>query len=571
MTELMTFVTVAIVAFVFLGLFTPLSFLRSLAWRTAMLLVLVWIALALVGQLAVFVVDSVRQVDLRSLTVAGLVAGGLGALAFEYGFGRATPKVWTRAHSASNLVPSFEPFVGKDLNGQLLTVLAQDTIGVIGPPRSGKTSILIAQLLNWAGPAISVSVRPDVAIATGDQRLRLAKKYGGKIYYFDPSESTRNELAALAGGHWEYIPTVRWSPIRGCELPQRAVLMAEAMVRSAAAIRGGQHQRHPHFEDLAIKLLKGMLHVAALNGQTIEDVVSWANGHEYMAVAGALRESSSSERIGWAKDLESMADLSVEEAGSAFSTLQNALAAFSLSIVQENSKDTDFDLWQFIKTRSTLYVVAGAMMQDALAPLFSAMIESIAFRLIEDEAQKTLGRLEPRVLLQIDELPNIAPLPSIVKLITQAGGRGLCLVYAAQTWAQLTDRYGLPGMRSIWHSTKAHIVFGGTNDLEMLRQISGLHGRKRKVVVTVNTPRFDFFFNRTHSRTITEEPRIHEDEIQTPPHDNQHGAHVFYNGGFQPIKPAPVNDPQRGQPFYSASGWHPSTPSSMQLQKYAEV
>jgi hypothetical protein len=86
--------------------------------------------------------------------------------------------LWPRLHRHER------PYLGwsraRTHRWRLAAGTSEDSIGVVGPPRVGKTmGVIIPQLLLWAGPAISTSTKPDVLRATAGWRLELARRYGG--------------------------------------------------------------------------------------------------------------------------------------------------------------------------------------------------------------------------------------------------------------------------------------------------------------------------------------------------------------------------------------------------------
>jgi type IV secretory pathway TraG/TraD family ATPase VirD4 len=435
----------------------------------------------------------------------------------------------------------------------LITVSAEDTIGVIGPPRAGKTAgILIPQAMMWAGPMISVSVKEDILLATGDQRTTIARPFGGNIHVFDPTDGSKPEIEAMGPHHPSLF--VRWSPIAGCEVAETAKLRAEAMVgASFGGEDGATAQRNTHFEHRASMILRTMFHAAAVSDATIGDVLGWIDSQDFMEPASRIRDSESTEK-GWVSELLGLAQIAPEERGSSFSTAANAMDAFRLSTVQRNCAATDLDLRSFVQQRSTLYVVAGASMQKAIAPLFSALIESIAFACIDELAREGGGRLEPRLLLQLDEIANIAPLPNLQRLLTLCGGRGVCLSYAGQSWRQLASRYGQDSMRSIWQSTKAQLVFGGVGDAEMLRELEELMGKTKEKKVT-RSHKAHLPTGASVSVSKEDEARLHLDQIYSDPDH----AFLFYRGDYQHITPAKIFDANLGRPFAAAAGWSPSS------------
>ncbi len=96
----------------------------------------------------------------------------------------------------------------------------EDSIVIVGPPRSGKgLHLVIPSILDAPGAVITTSTRPDNLTAT-----LTAREATGPVVIFDPQ--------CLAPG----IPSAaRWSPIRGCENPQTALLRGKALTTGAAS------------------------------------------------------------------------------------------------------------------------------------------------------------------------------------------------------------------------------------------------------------------------------------------------------------------------------------------------
>ena len=100
----------------------------------------------------------------------------------------------------------------------------EDSIMVIGPPRSGKgLHLVIPAILDAPGAVVVTSTRPDNLTATMRARRRI-----GPVAIFDPQH--------LADG----LPAgMRWSPIRGCESPQTAMIRATGLAAGTGLSSGG--------------------------------------------------------------------------------------------------------------------------------------------------------------------------------------------------------------------------------------------------------------------------------------------------------------------------------------------
>lgn len=78
-----------------------------------------------------------------------------------------------------------------------------DSVGLVGPPRYGKTSgIIIPALLYWSGPAVSTTTRGDILRFCGNWRRRVAAPEGRST---STTPSTARALAekvsARCAGH----------------------------------------------------------------------------------------------------------------------------------------------------------------------------------------------------------------------------------------------------------------------------------------------------------------------------------------------------------------------------------
>src|SRR5689334_10956091 len=125
----------------------------------------------------------------------------------------------------------------------------EDSVVVLGPPRSGKgLHLVIPAILDAPGAVVTTSTRPDNLTVT-----LWARGRGGPVAVFDPQH--------LAPG----VPSpTRWSPIRGCDDPQTALLRARALTTGTAA---GTTDAN-FWQASAEQAVRCLLHAAALGGRT---------------------------------------------------------------------------------------------------------------------------------------------------------------------------------------------------------------------------------------------------------------------------------------------------------------
>lgn len=341
-----------------------------------------------------------------------------------------------------------------------------DSLGIVGPPRYGKTSgLIIPSLLYWDGPLVSTSTRGDILAATGDWRRRIAQGSGGRVWVYDPFDS-------------EGYGTMRWSPLAGCEDPSVCYRRVQAMT----AVSSGGIADADHWRSGAALILRGLFHAAALADEPMAQVRRWLARQDVRRPAELIRTRPDAAH-GWADDLEALPLLGDRERGSFYSVARTCLEATAEPRVLTSSSAVDLDIDTFLTTNSSLYIVGPSHYQDAVAPLIVGLIDSIAQRAAELAAAQG-GRLNNPLLLALDEVANIAPLKSLPSLVSEGGGRGILTLWAAQSLAQMRARYGTDQAQAILTATTTKIIYGGMSNDTDLRNVSSWAGEHRTPEIT---------------------------------------------------------------------------------------
>ena len=166
----------------------------------------------------------------------------------------------------------------------------EDSILLLGPPRSGKgSSIVIPMILDAPGAVVTTSTRPDnLAVTLAARQLR------GPVAVFDPQG-----LADAPG----LLPSLRWSVVRGCERPQTAMLRAEALVPASgrSGVENGTFWRQQ-----ALSVVRCLLHAAALDGRPPVDLYRWSHSAAGAKEAVAVLSQDSDATSGWDRALDSV-------------------------------------------------------------------------------------------------------------------------------------------------------------------------------------------------------------------------------------------------------------------------
>jgi type IV secretion system protein VirD4 len=163
-------------------------------------------------------------------------------------------------------------------------VSVEDSLVILGPPRSGKgLHLVIPMILDSPGAVLTTSTRPDNLAAT----LR-ARRERGPVGVFDPQKLVPGVSSVF-----------RWSPIRGCESPQTAMIRSRALAAGTTnGLEGGDF-----WQAQTESVLRGVLHAAALDGRSASDLYRWSLSAS--AATEAVRILSGNDRAadGWADGL----------------------------------------------------------------------------------------------------------------------------------------------------------------------------------------------------------------------------------------------------------------------------
>lgn len=324
----------------------------------------------------------------------------------------------------------------------------------------------IVGLQDWPGPVLCLSTRTDLARFAGPRRARL-----GKVQALD----WPGKQAATLG-----YPRVRWSPLDGCTDPGLAHDRTSGMI---ATVELGRPPAEAIWSEGSAALLAAWFHAAALEGSGIERVLSWARRDELKEPQRIMKAKGS--RAGFGEDI---AALATKADGPRTSIIQSAhppLAGFADPAVLDGCTPTlfepGFDIEAFLNSSDTLFVLdkGGSGSMSKLAPLTVALVNAIVERQAAKADAGSPGLLP--LLLVIDEVTNISPLPNLVKVFSQARGWKITTAVAAQSWSQMTERWGAAGASAIWDTAAYRLVGAGLQDQDgFLTNVSKTIGETEK-------------------------------------------------------------------------------------------
>lgn len=377
----------------------------------------------------------------------------------------------------------------------------EDSILLIGPPRSGKGAhIVINTILDAPGAVVTTSTRPDNLTAT-----LLARQKIGPVAVFDPQQLAEGVPAGL-----------RWSPIRGCGDPLTAMIRATGLAAgtglSAGGVEGGGF-----WEGKTRTALQALLHAAALDHRPPSELFRWTLDPSAAADAVAILTANSRAATGWADSLQAMIDSDPRTRDSIWQGVSLALAALAdprvLDAVSPR-EDEDFDPEAFLRDRGTLYLLATGAGANNSAALVAAFVEDVVEAARRLAATSPGARLDPPLLLALDEVGNLAPLPSLPTLMAEGGGTGITTMPVLQSLAQAREKWSENAAGAIWDASIVKIVLGGASNSRDLHDLTTLIGERDEV--TDSTTVGDHG-SRSAQRSIRRVPIMPPDTIRTLP------------------------------------------------------
>jgi type IV secretory pathway TraG/TraD family ATPase VirD4 len=133
-----------------------------------------------------------------------------------------------------------------------------------------------------------------------------------------------------------------------------------------------------------------------------------------------------------------------------------------------------FSAAEFAASRDTLYLLteSGA----AASPLIAALTDTV-MRSGRRLAEKAGGRLDPPMVLVLDEAANICRIGDLPDLYSHLGSRGMVPVTILQSYQQGVSVWGESGMAALWGAATRKIIGAGIDDPRLTRDLSTLIGQ----------------------------------------------------------------------------------------------
>lgn len=345
----------------------------------------------------------------------------------------------------------------------------EDTVLAFMGPRSGKTTSLgIPYVLSSPGPVVATSVRADLAAATAE--LRAAA--GSGLWIFDPQHIT-----AARQRFWVDLLAVMTSVEAAYRLAGHFVLTVN------------DPGRRDIWGPAAQELLTALMLAAATSHRTLHDVSRWLDDPgtptpadllddaRYHALASSLRGAQAG--------APETRDGIYQTARTAASCLHDE-EIMAWVTPPARSRLPAFDPARFAVTRDVLYLMSES--RSAASPLIAGITDAV-MRAGRRRAEQAGGRLDPPMVLVLDEAANICKIADLPDLYSHLGGRGMIPVTILQSYEQGMTVWGEQGMAALWGSATRKLIGAGVDSPRLTRDVSALVGHHDVAVRSVSVGR----------------------------------------------------------------------------------
>jgi len=355
-------------------------------------------------------------------------------------------------------------------------------------PRSGKTTTLAVPItLAAPGPVVLTSNKVEGWKETAALR---ATQTGERVWTFDPQR-----IAHTPQSWW-------WNPLRDLTTVAEANRLAGHFVATV------EDDRRDIWGPAARELLATLLLAAAVGGGTLLDVYAWLADEATPIPGGLLREHGYDLL---ARTLRGTQDSPPETRGSVYFTARAATACLRdgqitawvtppacnrASYRPDDPGGTDpaggvaeplveFQPETFPTSRQTLYLLSKDEGGSA-GPLVAALTDRV-LRCGVTAAERAGGRLDPPMVLVLDEAANICRIADLPALYSHLGSRGIVPLTILQSYSQAVGVWGETGTKALWGAATIKLIGAGMDDPTFAEDLSRLVGDHDVPTVSRNT------------------------------------------------------------------------------------
>lgn len=346
-------------------------------------------------------------------------------------------------------------------SGPMLRASWEDVVLAVMAPRAGKTTgLAVPAILDAPGAVVATSNKADLWATTHAARHRDT---GERVWVFDPQQIAHAER------------TWWWNPLAGLTSVEEAHRLAGHFITEVRS----ENSRRDFWTSAAHDLLTGLLLAAATGVRDLADVYTWLNDPVIPTPIDLLRrgghhavaESLHGRMLGAPETRDGV----YETARTAAQCLRDPDILAWVSPPGDTMVEVEaFDAAAFATSRQTLYLLSkdGA---GAAAPLVAALTDRVT-REATRAAERAGGRLDPPLLLVLDEAANICRIADLPDLYSHLGSRGIIPITVLQSYKQGVRVWGEHGMDTLWSAATIKLIGAGLDDARLAEDVSRLVG-----------------------------------------------------------------------------------------------
>jgi type IV secretory pathway TraG/TraD family ATPase VirD4 len=412
--------------------------------------------------LAVLVIVTVFAVRLRFWWVRYSSGGWIAARrrrAYQGWAGRRDiARVTASAHKLTRRLSPGTPLMvlgTRGRAGQRVAVHRENSALYIGPPGFQKTGALACHAADAPGPLFCTSTKTGLLLDTIGYRRWL----GGRTWILNPD------------GYGGIPTTLSWSPLEGCMSAATAIRRAGDFVTASPRDKSGKDAWH---EDRGARLLRYMLHAAAVAGASMLEAEAWVNdplSTEPMSVLDAAGAEP-----GWAGKLAALLAESGENLGALISSASSALGWMDDPVMRAAAcplPGEGFSAYEFARSSDSVYLIGRNRAYGSIAPFNAALaaecFEQQKWYAMEDPS----GRLPVPATYVLDEMPLTCPW-AIHDILAESREYLITVTMGAQARSQLRAKWGEHDGDTIRTASPVEVIFGGEKHRGDLEDLSAV-------------------------------------------------------------------------------------------------
>lgn len=262
------------------------------------------------------------------------------------------------------------------------------------------------------------------------------------------------------------VQRVGYSPIRQSKSWDGAVLASRTLIDVARRGRGDRSD--DHWTERAGALVAPLLHAAALGDESLGTLASRVDHRRADDALHALHERYGDHHPSVSL-LSGVLATEERERSGIWSTTSGLFAGVRTEAARASAREAPLDVDEFLAGPHQLHIVAPSRYQAVTTPLVVGLIDELVHATYDRHEQGA------RLLLALDELANVAPLPRLASIVSEGGGQGVLTLACLQDLSQARSRWGASGegFLSLFPTTVVLPGIGDRPTLELLQHLAG--------------------------------------------------------------------------------------------------